>query len=499
MANEKAAQKQVLYIVSQLNKAYGNDFEKWARETIDFTGLTYPSLTEQQTEISRALVKDKFVCVSAGGGIGKSALAALLTIWYLSCHHYAIVATTAPTAKQLEDVLWSQISQWLKRYKYQDLFTLLSQKLYIKHFKEWYAVARTVSKDARQLNDTLAGLHSSSGNIFIIVDEASGVPDPVFTALDGALTSKGASVLLISNPVSTSGYYYDTISDPDGKGKHYTVLYFDARNSPLVDKNFEELIAARYGRDSAMFQAKVMGLPIGLDDAFLITPQAYDKLIRDNTMIMDGRVILGVDVGGSGSDPTIICHRQGNSIIAWNEFTINDTAFLVEEINRIVATKYAGKNVCVVVDALGIGAGVYSYLTRLRKFPVVGHVGSEKAFQENMFDIKRTEAYYKLKQTILDLHFPVKPPDRLKKELVNIEFDYSGLKIQMKLTKKQLVARLGFSTDYADALTLTTIVDNFSMLSSINFVSPGARSKLSSLMLQRNKEQRYGKFARFIK
>ena len=69
----------------------------------------------------------------------------------------------------------------------------------------------------------------------------------------------------------------------------------------------------------------------------------------------------------------------------------------------------------------------------------------------------------------------------------------------MKLTKKQLVARLGFSTDYADALTLTTIVDNFSMLSSINFVSPGARSKLSSLMLQRNKEQRYGKFARFIK
>lgn len=496
MANDAATQKQILNISKLLYDKYADDFVKWTVDCIDFSGLKCSGLTEQQIEIAESLQKEKNLCVSAGGGIGKSAEAALLTIWFLSCHPHSKVITTAPTGKQLNDVLWGEISFWLKRYKYRDMLESYKGRLIVKSFPEWYAVARTVSKDSRQLNDTLAGFHAAF--LLILVDEASGVPDPVFTALDGAMTDANAMILLISNPVSTAGYYYDTISDPEGKGKNWGILYFDSRKSPLVDKSFEERIISRYGKDSAMYRSKVMGLPILSSEAFVITPEEYDKLIRENRETNSGRVILAVDVAGSGEDMSIICHRQGNSIIAWSEYSKNDTTYLVGEVERIALQTYQGKDVIVIVDALGIGAGVYDLLNANRKVPVVAFIGSEKAFHDTMYDKKRDEGYHKLQKQIRSLHFPVNPPENLKKELVNIEFDYSLGKIQLKLSKKDLKKRIGHSPDYADALMMSCAVENFAIQNKGMFVTKGASVSMSSMLLKTLNPQKYGKYSKFF-
>lgn len=488
-----AKQNQVLKICYEISRQYQDDFVGWVNRFISFTGLSHHGLTFQQKEIGESLITHKNVCVSAGGGIGKSAVAALLCLWFLSTHPFSRIPTTAPSGKQLKDILWSEMSFWLKRCELKDLYEMRSEKIYIKGFPEWYAVARTVPKDTSSvnLNDTLAGFHGE--NVLILVDEASGVPDPVFTALEGAMTQENAYILLISNPVSTGGYYYDTISDPNGKGKDYKVLYFDSRKSPLVDKAFEDRIVTRYGKDHPMYQAKVLGLPIALLDSVVVTPEKFDKIVGANADFIDGDVVLSVDVGGMG-DKTVFCHRQGRSFINWNEYPFTTEPDIEREVVRQWERLYKGKcKFTCVVDAVGKGSGVYRHLLEKGLFDVVGHVGSEKSNQPSMYRSKRAEGYYHLHKNFETYHFPVAPPERLKKELANLKFDFATGPIDME-PKKKFVSYLGFSPDYADAMMMTEAVD----LESFSVTTKYIPSGISTILLEDQITDRYGKYGRFL-
>ena len=486
--------RKILRLARQLQADYGNDFIGWVRKFIAFDGLQLSDLTEQQKEISTALVEHKNLAVSAGGGIGKTANAALLILWFLSTHPLSKVPTTAPSGKQLNDILWSELDLWLKRCSLGKMFISRKNKLFVKGFKEWYAVARTVPKDSRDLNDTLAGFHAP--HLFILVDEASGVPDAVFTALDGAMTQENSYILLISNPVSTAGYYYDTISDPEGKGKGFKVLHFDSRDSPLVAKNYEERIISRYGKDSAMYRAKVLGLPITASGSVVVTPQKYDEITAANRLASIGSVTLAVDVAGSGEDYAVFCHRVGNSIVRWDEVPLSDTTFLIDETVRIWENLYKAKDFKCIVDANGIGAGVYDGLAKLNYFKTIGYIGQEKSTYPTMYKNKRAEAYYTLHKEFEYLHFPVKPPERLKKELVNTRFDFSEGPIAVE-DKKKLKKRLGFSPDYADALALTSIVGNYTLQTINPKINAGNKNALNRL-LNRKRGHKYGRFSKFV-
>ena len=483
----------ILKVIADITDKYSEDFSQWVKDFISFEGLMLDGLTAQQELLGATLIADRNVCTSAGGGLGKSAVAALLIQWFMVTHPFCKIPTTAPSGKLLNDILWSEIDFWLKRNRLKDLYVLRKGKLHIKEFQEWYAVARTVPRDGKDLNDTLAGFHGPA--VLIVVDESSGVPDAVFTALDGAMTQDNSYIFLISNPVSTIGYYYDTISDPDGKGKDFTVLYLDSRDSPLVSDDYAQRIINRYGEDSPMYRAKVCGLPIKDSETVVITPEEYDRVVSTQRDTLLGRVILGVDVGGGGEDPSVICHRIGNSIVHWDDYPRNDTTFLTDEITRIWNARYKTKPFIVVVDAHGIGAGVHSVLEKQNLFPVIGFIGPETAFHSTMYKNKISEAFHKLAKEFKDLHFPEKPPERLKKELVNVRFDFTDLiKTQdMKALKKTLK----HSPDYAYALAMTSVVESFTS-QAINPNVPRKRAKSMAALLGQKRNDRFGRFKKFL-
>ena len=487
-------QRKTLKIANQLAVDYAHDPIGWINRYISFEGLKLDKLTWQQEEIAENLVKNRYVCVSAGGGIGKTALDALLIQWFLITHPLSKVPTTAPTAKQLNDVLWSEIDVWLKRNRLAKMYKRIKGKLYIEGFKEWYATARTVSRDRRELNDTLAGFHAPA--VLICVDEASGVPDPVYTALVGTMTDVNSYILLISNPVSTGGFYYDIITDPDGKGQDFAVLYFSVEDSPLVDQEFIQTIINIYGLDSPMYRAKVLGLPIGVDESVVITPETYDKIVRTQREMGSGGVILSADVAGGGPDMAIICHRIGNSFPRWDEFHKSDPTMVSDEVIRIWRTMYAGKPFCAVIDAHGLGAGTYSNLAKENYFPTVGFVGPERAFHELMYKSKRVEGYHKLQKDFPSFSFPTPPPERLKKELANLRFDFSGGPISME-DKKDFKSRLGFSPDYADAMMMTCVVENFTAMTAPRLISSEAVNIFKRLKVGSRREK-LGKYRKFL-
>jgi hypothetical protein len=115
-----------------------------------------------------------------------------------------------------------------------------------------------------------------------------------------------------------------------------------------------------------------------------------------------------------------------------------------------------------------------------------------------MYTKKRDEGYHKLHKQIKDLHFPVAPPEQLKKELVNTEFDYSMGIVQLKLSKKDLKKRIGHSPDFADALMMSCAVENFAVQNKGMFVSKGASVTMTNMLIKTQTLQKYGKYAKFF-
>jgi len=473
----------------KMAKRYRDDPVGWIHEYISFEGLKHQGLTEQQVEIANDLVKYKFLCVAAGGGIGKSALVSMLILWFLVTRPGARIPATAPNGAQLHDVLFAELSKWLERCALKSMFVMTKGRLQVVNQREWYCVARTVRKDLGQLNGTLSGFHST--NIMIVVDEAADVPDPVFTALDGALTSPDSYIILISNPISYGGYFFDTMEDPKGTGFH--TLRYSSKDSPLVDPAYAERIAARYGKESAMYKSKVLGQNISANSFIIVDPKHYEKIVGTQRDRLDGNYVVGIDVGGSGSNKTVLCHRCGWSFIRWD--TLQGTAeTLLPQVRELFENMYAGKRVFVVSDAIGEGSGFTSMLPKYLSpnADVIQYKGSFKSNEPEMYANTRTQVYHMLHKGFDKAHFPIKPPDRLKKELANLSFIPHSDVIEME-PKKKFCARMHFSPDYADAMAMTMYVN----VQSRELAIKVGRKTLSVLSVLNSDNRRSGKYGRY--
>src|SRR6478752_5612356 len=153
--------------------------------------------TDQQWEASRELVKRRRVSIRSGHGTGKSSLEAWCVLWFMACYFPCKIPCTAPTAHQLNDVLWSEIAKWhrVMRERVPDLaneFDWTAERFKLKAApEESFAVARTSRPEQPE---ALQGFHSE--NLLFLVDEASGIAEEVFHVAEGALSTPGAFVLM---------------------------------------------------------------------------------------------------------------------------------------------------------------------------------------------------------------------------------------------------------------------------------------------------------------
>ena len=127
--------------------------------------------TPQQATILNALAPSGAkVSVRSGHGIGKSACAAWAIPWHLETYAYSKVPCTAPTAQQMWDILWGELSKWRRHADEQSarrgdhpdlslshLFHLTQDRLYDLDAPEWAATARTARKESPE---ALQGFHA---------------------------------------------------------------------------------------------------------------------------------------------------------------------------------------------------------------------------------------------------------------------------------------------------------------------------------------------------
>ena len=448
----------------------------FVRDAIEVTPST------QQKQVLGDFSKHKRHTVRSGHGTGKDASASWLILWFLCTRPYSKVVCTAPTNRQLADILWSELSKWLRKSVFRDEFVIQADKIFHKESpKEWWcrAVSPSVKSSKEDQAETLAGFHGD--HLLIVVDEASGVPDPVYIPLEGAMTQEDNIVLLIGNMTRNTGYFYDSHFDPTQKDR-WRKYHWDSRESENVDPSYVQYMKDKYGEDSNVFRIRVAGEP-PTDDERTFIPLSWALSCMGNEMSISEEepIYLGVDVARFGDDSSIILPRRGLQILPWTSFKGMDTIDLGGHVLETVRELGADG---VGVDEIGVGAGLVDWLHKLPDAhkKVFGVNVAMSSSNKERFSRLRDELWWEVREKCRNQQywFPglttkeVEMSNELCNELscLHYEFDMKGAYVVE--SKRKAKARGIKSPNIADALVLT---EYFHSISYKIFSSSGTKRK----------------------
>lgn len=435
-------------------------------------------------------------CVS-GHRIGKSFGVAILLLWAY-CHGYRAIFT-ANTEDQVDAVVWHAIGELISRAK--DVMGITipgteegvgGARKGLKHPSNggelWGIVARKP--------EALQGL--AAPKLLMVVDEASGVEEKYFRALNGNMAAEGAKMVLIGNPTSPIGTFRDshgprkwTPSNPTG----YRCLWIRTTDSPnitgrwartqeyvqgvgwrqrtsripaLAGPDFVAQCAADYGDDSPEYHIRVTGSFAKIDDLKLFPPTLLATATgrwEDTSAV--GRLYIGCDPAGNASsgDNTAFAVRRGLKSLHLGERQAMSEAMIAVHICGLIA-EYDGDakgrlRPCVNVDAQGpIGYKVYQVLRDVgydNGFDVYPFLSSQLAWDKQRYYLRRDEGWGRARDWLL-AGGALPANHELLRQLGVAEFTErkgAGYGQAVVTPKEQMIETLGRSPDLADAWWLS--------------------------------------------
>ena len=422
-------------------------------DLIDFDGLdTWQRdfLEELGRDIVDAEANDKPVrkATASGHGIGKSALVAIIILWYMTTRPRARIRVTANTEKQLLGTTWPELALWHKRSIFKDWFLWEATRFSkIGDRENWFAEAISWNENNP---DAFAGLHGRY--VMLIMDEASGVADSIWETALGVLTDAGNTHLAFGNPIRPSGGFYDCFYHPK-KSKRWKTRHINALETKIGNSQSNREIFEDYGPEHDVTRRRVLGqFPRQAASQFISTADVEGAMNRqlEYDDYANFPVYMGVDVARFGDDRSCILLRQGPKVLDIQTFEGADT---VQVANIATGVLKSRKDIQMVfVDEVGVGAGVVDMMRRYDDRVTGVNVG-RRPTNMKLYKNLRVELWDKMRQDIPKMDLPSN--ESLKRELTTIEYDFTD-QGQMRLERKIDIKRRGLeSPDIADALALT--------------------------------------------
>lgn len=407
-----------------------------------------PWQRELLTEVGKGTRK---ISTRAGHGVGKSAAASWVIIWFFLTKHPCKIVLTAPTSSQLFDALFSEVKSWVKKLPeaLQVLLEVTSDRVVLLSApQDAFISCRTARAETPE---AMAGVHSD--NVLLVADEASGIPEKVFEAAAGSMSSDNALTLLLGNPVRTSGTFFE--SHHRLKSEWYT-MHVSCVDSPRVSKEFIKEMAVRYGEDSSAYFVRVLGkFPKTDDETIISLSLVEDAQNRDVEMSEFTPKIWGLDVARFGTDSSVLAERQGTIITNIDVWKGKDLMQLVGLVhNKYQENLPSDRPVEIMVDSIGLGAGVVDRLREL-ELPVRGINVAESPSMRGQYLNLRAELWFRMKEWLEARDCKIPKDESLFSELVSPRYSFSSTG-KLKVESKQEMKKRGLpSPDRADAVILT--------------------------------------------
>jgi len=421
-----------------------------------------------QREALYAVRDNDRVAIRSGHGIGKTAFLSWLILWWVLTRSPSRIACTANTASQLSDILWAEVAKWHRRMPdgLKELIEVTSAKVELTG-QDSFAVARTAR---RETPEALQGFHSP--NMLFLVDEASGVDDIIFEVGEGAMSTEGAKTVMTGNPTRTSGYFYEAFNKM--KDSFYT-MKVASQDSTQVGPKFIEDMKIKYGEDSNIFRVRVLGeWPEADDDVVIPLHLLQSAAEREQVAAETTPVVWGLDVARFGTDKSALCKRKGNVVTepikSWRNKDLMEMCGII--LNEYETTTWSDRPVEILVDSIGLGAGVVDRLTEL-DLPVRGINVAESASMGERYGRLRDELWFLGKEWFEMRDCTIPNQEELIDDLSKPRFSFLS-NGKLKVEGKDEMKRRGLnSPDLADAFCLT-------FASRASIATSGSRHKWNS-------------------
>jgi hypothetical protein len=291
--------------------------------------------------------------------VGKTTLAACLAEWWFSSRRRSVI-TTAPTMRQVEELIWGQGIR-VNRYRAHKGLpgTAKAVKPAITtSAPDWWLKGFATDKPERAQGPHL-------DDLLVIVDEATGVSRAMMGALKGWLTTPGCRLLCIGNPnPDRTSEFWRAFHERAGAVGTVHISCFD---SPYVTPEWIEKRKEEWGENSIEYQARVLGeFPSDASDKAI--PHEWIRAAQDlwpSLPLEDGPVVKAAwDVAAGGKDHNALVYLAGQRIHVADYWQEPD---LIASAHRVFAWIQSLPQAprWLMVDATGLGQGAYWKLAEL--------------------------------------------------------------------------------------------------------------------------------------
>lgn len=431
-------------------------------------------LWDRQKEILNSLLKNRRTAVKACHSSGKTLVAALATLWWITRFPDGVVITTAPTWRQVKELLWREIQNAVLKAKinYPE-----PNKTQLSMGPKNFALG--ISTDDP---DKFHGFHSR--HLLVILDEAPGIRAEIWQAIKSLMAGGFVRLLALGNPTVPVGPFYDAFTKSRST---WSTLSIGAWDCPtLAGINLEQLIqgecqhgepasgqCVQCGRDPLSWEFLISAEWVleqyedwGTSHPFWIArvegefpteaegqlfslkdlEAAKNRLCDERHNHKDDQIEVGIDVAGEGADETVLQPRQGYCFMPGKAYHEKDPRGAVARDLH----SFGDRLTVVRVDDTGIGHYFASHLTDLG-FPVQRFIAGGTAEHPNRYINQRAEGYESFCQLFRSGLICGLEDEKTLGQLAGVRYELTG-RGQVKIESKKDAKQRGIkSPDRADA------------------------------------------------
>jgi phage terminase large subunit len=463
---------------------YRKDPVRFAREILGVEPWS------KQIEILEAVRDHPRVAVKSGHKVGKSHTAAALALWFYCSYDAARVVCTSTTARQVDEILWRELRMMHARSG-----RCVACKAEIQRNPgariprpcphsslvdgELADTARTGlrSDDFREVTgftarqaEAVAGI--SGENVLYIVDEASGVAEEIFEAIEGNRAG-AARLVLFSNPTRNEGEFHAAFND---KARFYVGITVSSASTPnvvsgerlfpgLATKEWVEEKREEWGPKSPLYRVRVEGEFAEHEEGKIFSLHTIEQAEqRWQDTPAEGRLYIGLDPAGERGrgDEIVFAARRGLKLLELAVFRgLDEQGHLAELIRFAKRLRVPRETPVVVVDREGsVGSKVHLAIRNYAEantgvFEVVGVRASDRALRQPELYDRMRDALAASLVAWFDSGGAIVEDAKLAKELHALEWKQRA-DGRAKVTDKETLRKvLGRSPDRYDALALS--------------------------------------------
>lgn len=476
------------------------EFERWADDPVGFASeVLGVELWAAQREMAEAVRDRPQVLVQGGNGVGKDFGGAVLGLWWIFCRRGLVLATAA-TQRQALEVFHGEVGRLFRSCG--DLPG------------ELFASALRVPGAGGLLSFTstaasrLSGFHGE--RVLAVLSEAQGVESWAWEGMHSCAVGAGDRLLALGNPLAPSGQFFTAARS--GTWHTIRVSVFDhpnIREGRTVipggpSPEFVQRIAAEFGPDSPIYTARVEGAFPQQSETGLFSrawldaaAERWKRATADGPL--DGPAIVGVDPARYGRDESgiAVCRRCDGLLCIERLTTIAGRLNLMDLVGRVVellttvgvqprretasderlaqlalekslrfglrwgslSTSLPASGL-VVVDEIGVGAGVLDRLTEMGYRTEGFNAGksAETWDERERFANLRAASWWRLREMLEEGRIAIPPDEELFEELLAATWRPTPDGRIALPAKDQMRGLLGRSPDRADAVVMAAYV-----------------------------------------